>query len=336
MPQTAQYHRFGTSEVLKIEETASEKLGKEEVLIQVHAVGLNPIDYKIFSGDSKIKMLERINRIQHPSRWISDSQIFPRGVGRDFSGKIIALGEDVSEFSINDRVFGTLRSAPGLGNPKGSLTTELIASSKDVARMPENVDFVTASTLGVAAQTVCGAFRTLDLKPTDTLAISAASGGIGSMAVQLAATKGLKVVGIASEAHQSYLQSLGATPINYAVGKDAVVERIHDEGSTKFLDCFGGDYVQIGLKAGIPPRGIGTLVPNPVSLLRGAQFTGSRHGLPTDLATIASYVKNQEINIRIEEIYPFTVKGIQRAYNVLAKGHTNGKLVIDFNNLLQF
>ncbi|SIK46498.1 oxidoreductase, zinc-binding dehydrogenase family protein [Mycobacteroides abscessus subsp. abscessus] len=331
MPQTVQYHRFGDPSVLEIVETASEKLGRREVAIQVHAVGLNPIDYKIFEGDPKIKMLERVHRAKHPRDWISTTKIFPRGVGRDFSGEIIAIGEDVSRFSIGDPVFGTLRSEPGLGTSKGSLSTEVTASVDEIERIPSNVDFLTAATLGVAAQTVCGAFRSLEVNATDTLVISAASGGIGSLATQLAIAKETKVIGIAGDSHQSYIRSLDAIAVSYSYGPQAIIESIQQNGASKFLDCFGGDYVDIALKAGLPPQKIGTLVPSPKALLRRVKFTGSRHGAPTDLARIAEYVANNRVDIHIDNIFPFTVQGIQEGYSVLAEGHTSGKVVIDFN-----
>lgn len=330
MPQAVQYHRFGDPKVLRIEETVLGELERKEVAVQVYAAGLNPIDYKIFAGDSKIKMLERIHRARHPKQWVSSTQVFPRGVGRDFSGKIIAIGDDVSHFSVGDSVFGTLRSAPGLGSSKGSLTTLVIACEDEIELIPDNIDFITASTLGVAAQTVWGAFRTLDLNSTDTLVISAASGGIGSLATQLAVAKGIKVIGIAGDAHQPYIRSLGATAVSYSSGSQTIIESIRQNGATKLLDCFGGEYVGIALEAGLPSQNIGTLVPSPKALLRRVKFTGSRHGLPDDLARMAKYVENGSVHVRIDGVFPFTVQGVQHGYEVLAEGHTSGKLVIDF------
>lgn len=330
MPQTIQYHRFGGPEVLTLEETPPQRIESQEVIIAVHATGLNPIDYKIVAGDQKIKMLERIQRIQRPNQWLSGSQIFPRGVGRDFSGTILQLGKDVKD-SPHDRVFGTLRSAPGLGNSQGSLTTELITSVDNIAPTPPEIDDVTASTLGVAAQTVCGAFRTLDIEPSDTLVISAASGGVGSLAAQLAVAHGAKVIGIAGPGHQSYIQSLGATALSYSSGRNVMVEQIRRQKPTKFLDCFGGPYVDIALQAGLPARHVGTLVPSPLSLLRGAKFTGSRHGVSADLQTVAALIAAGKIDIRVEEVFPFTQEGVQRGYSVLAQGHASGKLVVDLS-----
>lgn len=331
MPQTIQYHRFGGPEVLTLEETPPQRIGSQEVIIAVHAAGLNPIDYKIVVGDQKIKMLERIQRIQHPHQWFSGSRIFPRGVGRDFSGTILQIGKDVTEFSLHDRVFGTLRSAPGLGKPQGSLTTELITSVDNITLTPPEINDVTASTLGVAAQTVCGAFRALEIEPSDTLVISAASGGMGSLATQLAVARGAKVIGIAGPGHQSYIQSLGATAVSYSSGRNIMVEQIRRHKPTKFLDCFGGPYVDIALQAGLPARHVGTLVPSPLSLLRGAKFTGSRHGTSADLQTVAALIATGKIDIRVEEVFPFTKEGVQRGYSVLAQGHAGGKLVIDLS-----
>ena len=332
MTLAIQYRSFGGPEVLALEETTTQTVGNREVLVKVHAVGLNPIDYKIFTGDSTIRMLERLHRIQHLNDWFSSpSQIFPRGVARDFSGTVLALGKEITEFSVGERVFGTLRSAPGLGSPKGALATELVASAEDIASIPTRVDFISAATLGVAAQTAWGAFRTLDLQPTDILGISAASGGIGSLATQLAVSRGIKVVGIAGDSSQSYLQGLGATALSYSSGRELLIEEIRNEGVTKFLDCYGGDYPRIAMRAGISARHIGTLVPNPLLLARGVKFTGSRHGVPGDLATAVTLINEGKIGVNVEQIFPFTADSVRDAYRVLNEGHVSGKLVVQMN-----
>ena len=96
---------------------------------------------------------------------------------------------------------------------------------------PEALDFVRAASLGVVAETACGALRALDVAPGDVLIVSAASGGVGSMAVQLAARAGAAVIGIAGERNLDYIRSLGATAVAYGEGLGAFFEITH-------LECF--------------------------------------------------------------------------------------------------
>ena len=101
---------------------------------------------------------------------------------------------------------------------------------------------------------------------------------------------------------------------------------------TKLLDCYGGTYVRLGRDLGLTGRAIGTLVPSPAAILRGAQFTGSRHSSGRgDLEEVAQLVADDAIKVEVAHTYSFTVEQIRAAYTELAKGHVRGKLVIDLS-----
>lgn len=324
-----QYNDFGNEEVLDLVTVEAQVLLDHQVRVRVCSVGLNPIDYKIFEGVKQLRMLSFFTKLRHPGKWFeSKKSLFPRGVGRDFSGIICEVGKGVSNFSVGDEVFGTIISAPGLGTKKGALATEICVSETEIALMPKNIDFDHAATMGVAALTVGGAFRKIGLSKDDTIVISAASGGIGSIAVQYAASMGATVLGIASKQNADYLKSIGAIPIAYGENvKDSILAAT-SKPITKLLDCYGREYVDLGFELGLKGENIGTLVPSPYVILRGAKFTGPRHSNYDDFIMMSNLVSNGDVSIHLDKVYDFSLSDIKEAYKELRMGHTKGKKVV--------
>lgn len=170
--QAVQYDCFGPVENLKLANVPGENPEEGQVKIAVRAVGLNPVDYKIFEGSPQLRMLSRAMKIRNPRRWFeSKKSQFPRGVGRDFSGTVLEVGPGVSGYHVGDEVFGTIVSAPGLGTKRGSLATEICVNTGDIALKPASIDFDHAAAMGVAALTVGGAFRHIGVGAGDTVVI---------------------------------------------------------------------------------------------------------------------------------------------------------------------
>ena len=331
MGRAIEYRRFGGPEVLEEVERPTQAPGDGEVRIAVRAVGLNPLDFKTFEGD--LRPVERVQRLIHPRRWLEGaSSRFPRGVARDFAGVIDAVGTNVTDLAVGDAVLGTLRSAPGQADTRGAFTTELVAPTGDVVKKPAPLSFTQAACLGVASQTARGAFRQLNLHEGDVIVISAAAGGVGSIAAQLALSRGATVIGIAGARNTEYLRSLGTIPVTYGENLTSRVREAAPSPITKLLDCYGGTYVQLGRDLGLTGRSIGTLVPSPTAILRGAQFTGSRHSSGRiDLEEVAQLVADDVIKAEIARTYPYTLEPVRAAYTELAKGHVRGKLVVDLS-----
>ena len=267
--------------------------------------------------------------LRDPRRWFeSNKSQFPRGVGRDFSGTVTELGPGVSDYSVGDEVFGTIVSAPGLGTKRGSLATEICVNTGDITHKPATIDFEHAAVMGVAALTVGGAFRRIGLSANDTVVISAASGGIGSTAAQYAVARGTRVIGIASAANAEFIKSMGAVPVAYGDGVKERVLQVSDGRVTKFLDCYGGDYVSLAFSLGLKGEDIGTLVPSPKAIIRGAQFTGPRHSNYEDFKTLAELATAGKVSIHLDRVYGFTIEDVRAAYRDLQVGHTRGKRVV--------
>ena len=331
MSRAIEYRRFGGPEVLEEVERPAQAPGNGAVRIAVRAVGLTPLDFKTFEGN--LRPVERVQRLIHPRRWLEGASArFPRGVARDFAGVIDAVGANVTDLAEGDAVLGTLRSAPGQADTRGALTTELVAPADDVVKKPAPLPFTQAACLGVASQTACGAFRQLNLYEGDVIVISAAAGGVGSVAAQLALIRGATVIGIAGTRNAEYLRSLGAIPVTYGGNLTSRVRDAAPSPVTKLLDCYGSGYVQLGRDLGLTGRSIGTLVPSPAAILRGARFTGSRHSSGRgDLEEVAQLVADDAIKVEVAHAYSFTLEQVRAAYTELATGHVRGKLVVDLS-----
>ena len=326
--QAIQYSRFGDEEVLDLVNIKSDSLKLNQVRVEVHAVGLNPIDYKTFEGAKPLRFLSFMTKLRKPSRWFeSKSSLFPRGVGRDFAGVITEVGEGVNRFAVGDKVFGTMISDPGLGTKRGALATEVCVNESEIVLKPEMIDMNHAATMGVASLTVGGAFRKIELNSKDVVVISAA-GGIGSIAVQYAVAKGATVIGIASKKNSEYLKSLGAIPVAYEENIQNALLSESPRPVTKFLDCYGSDYVKLAFSLGLKGSEIGTLVPSPYVMIKGAQFTGPRHSTYDDLNTLAEMVSDGKVRLNIDQVYDFSLKSVREAYRSLKSGHTRGKKVV--------
>lgn len=327
--QAIQYSRFGDEEVLDLVNVKSDALEANQVRVEVYAVGLNPIDYKTFEGAKPLRFLSFMTKLKQPSRWFeSKSSLFPRGVARDFAGVITEIGEGVSRFAVGDKVFGTMISDPGLGTKRGALATEVCANELEIELKPDMIDMNHSATMGVASLTVGGAFRKIELSSKDVVVISAAAGGIGSIAVQYAVAKGATVIGIASKKNSDYLKSLGAIPVAYEENIQNALLSASAKQITKFLDCYGSDYVKLAFSLGLKATAIGTLVPSPYVMIRGAQFTGPRHSTYDDLNTLSEMVSDGKVRLNIDQVYDFSLKSVREAYRSLKSGHTRGKKVV--------
>ena len=208
------------------------------------------------------------------------------------------------------------------------MATEICVNESEIVLKPKTIDMNHAATMGVASLTVGGAFRKIELSSNDVVVISAATGGIGSIAVQYAVAKGATVIGIASKKNSEYLKSLGAIPVAYEENIHNALLSATPKPITKFLDCYGSDYVKLAFSLGLKGSEIGTLVPSPYVIIRGAQFTGPRHSTYDDFKALAEMVSDGKVQLNIDQVYDFSLKSVREAYRSLKLGHTRGKKVV--------
>jgi len=180
-------HEYGPAKNLKLEDFADPTPARGEVLIRVHAAGVNPIDWKMRSGAAKDRFPVE----------------FPAILGYDFAGIVQALGEDVTTFTVGDRVFG--RTA----RTYAELTT---AKASEIAKVPEGLDLTTAAALPVIATTAHQLIHeAVNAQPGQTILLTGALGSVGRIAIFSALELGAKVIAGVRKKQIDEALSLGAT-----------------------------------------------------------------------------------------------------------------------------
>lgn len=182
-------YEYGAADVLRYEEVEAPKIKPDELLVKVHAAGVNPIDWKIRKGMLKV---------------ISGNK-FPMILGFDLAGEVLEVGSQVESFKVGDEIYGSL-SVPG------GAYAELAAVSQKVAAVkPANISFEEAAALPVAALTALQSLRDkANIQPSQTVLVNGASGGVGIFAVQIAKALGAEVTGVCSSKNLDFVKSLGA------------------------------------------------------------------------------------------------------------------------------
>jgi len=211
-------HNYGGPETLKYEDAPRPKPQAGEVLIRVHAAGVNPIDWKVREGEMK-------------DFW---PHKFPLILGWDLSGVVEKLGRGVSRFKIGDEVYGLPDPTRG-----GAYADFIAARESEFSLKPKSLHHIRAGAVPLAALTAWQSlFDTGQLQPDQRVLIHAGSGGVGHFAVQLAKWKGAYVFATASTKNQDLLRKLGVDePIDYTQQRFEDIARKIDI----VLDTLGGE-----------------------------------------------------------------------------------------------
>ncbi|WP_432981904.1 NADP-dependent oxidoreductase [Dactylosporangium sp. CA-233914] len=295
------FDRFGGPEVLQLGQIEEPHAGPGEIRIHVRATGLNPLDYRIRNG------------------WLADSvpTTFPAVPGNEASGIVDEVGEGVTGVTVGDAVFGLTSG--------GSFAQ--FALSSVFAAKPADLDWAEAAALPVAGATARRDLDLLDVTAGDTVLIHGAAGGIGTVAVQLAAARGATVIGTASPANHEYLRSLGAIPVAYGDGLVDRVREIAPQGIDAVYDIAGQGALpdSITLRGGTTDR-----------ILTIADFAGPSlgialpmHVLP-DAAQILTEQADQVVDgkLRITIAAALPLADAAKAMERSETGHAQGKIVL--------
>jgi NADPH:quinone reductase-like Zn-dependent oxidoreductase len=301
MPKAVRYDEFGGIDVLRVEEVERPVPGDGQVLVRVKAAGINPSEAAIRTG----AVAELF-----PST-------FPSGQGSDLAGVI----EGVGGFSPGDEVIG-------FTNNRASQAELVLVEAGDLTRKPEKVSWEAAGGLYVAGTTAWGAVHAVQPKEGETVVISAAAGGVGSIAAQLARRTGATVIGLASESNHEWLKSHGVIPVAYG---DGVADRIRTaapSGVDAFIDTHGDGYVELALALGVAAERIDTIVDFAAAQKHGVKTDGGTAAGPGAkvLAELAGLIADGHLEVPIANVYPLAQ--VHEAYTELERRHTRGKIVL--------
>ena len=304
MPRAVQYDTYGDIDVLQVREVPRPVAGPGQVVVAVRAAGINPGEAAIRKG-------------VFAKRWPST---FPSGQGSDLAGVVDELGSGGSDWAAGDEVLG-------FTHDRASHADFVVVESTDLTRKPAGLSWEQAGALHVVGATAWAAVRALDLTPTDTLVVSGAAGGVGSLAVQLARRTGATDIGLAGEANHEWLREKGVLPLTYG---DGVADRINTaapKGVDAFLDTFGGGYVELALSMRIDPKRINTIIDFDAAAEHGVLTVGMSAGSSAGvLSEVAGLVAAGEVDLPIAAT--FSLEDVRAAYSQLERRHTRGKIVL--------
>jgi len=184
---------YGGPESAELADVPPPQPGPRDILVQVRAAGLNPVDFKFRNG--------MLRAVQRPK--------LPFVLGNELAGEVIAAGRDVTRFRAGDRLFARTGK-----DRSGAFAEQACIDEDDAAPMPRNLDFTTAAAVPLAALTALQALRDeLDIKPGQRVFISGGAGGVGTFAIQIAKWLGAHVTTTASKRGEALVRSLGADEV---------------------------------------------------------------------------------------------------------------------------
>ncbi|MGV9676641.1 NADP-dependent oxidoreductase [Nocardia sp. NPDC003482] len=304
MAHAVRFDEYGDVDVLNVVEVPDPAPGPGEVLVAVVAAGINPGESKIRAG------------LLH-DRWPAT---FPSGQGTDFAGRVAALGDGVSGIAVGDEVLG-------FTNNRASHATHVVVPAEQVTPKPADLSWDIAGALFVAGTTAFAAVRAVSPEAGETIAVSGASGGVGSIVVQLLRARDVTVLGIAGPAKHDWLRAHGVTPIAYGEGLAERLRTAAPDGIDAFIDTYGSGYVELALELGVKPDRINTIIDFPAVEKYGVKSEGNAAADTIDvLAELADLAAAGTLEIPIAATYPLTA--VRAAYRELERDHTHGKIVL--------
>ncbi|GLZ09490.1 NADPH:quinone reductase [Actinomadura sp. NBRC 104412] len=304
MPKAVRFNGYGGIDVLRVVEVERPVPRPGQVLIRVKAAGINP-------GESSIR-----EGLLH-QRWPAT---FPSGQGSDLAGVAEEIGEGVEGATVGDELIGFTHDrashAEYVAVPAGNLTPK-----------PGNVPWEAGGALFIAGTAAYAAVRAVGAGEGDTVVVSGAAGGVGSIAVQLARNAGADVIGLAGERNHGWLAGHGIRPLAYG---DGVADRIREAAGGRvdaFIDTFGRGYVRLALDLGVAPERINTIIDFAAVAEHGVKGEGTAAAASAKvLAELAAAIAAGRLEVPIARTYP--LEKVQDAFRELERRHTRGKIVL--------
>jgi NADPH:quinone reductase-like Zn-dependent oxidoreductase len=278
--------------------------GPGRVLVAVKAAGINPGEIAIREG------------YLH-DRWPAT---FPSGQGTDLAGVVRTVGDGVSAFVAGDEVLGWTEERASQAELVAVPAGQLVAK-------PASVQWEVAGSLFVAAFAAYASVDAVAPQAGETVVVSAAAGGVGSVAVQLARRTGATVIGLASERNHDWLRRHDIVPVTYGDGQGDRIRAAADGGIDAFIDAFGGGYVDLAIALGVAPQRINTIIDYDAVQRLGVQAQGT-HAIASAelLAEITGWVADGSLEIPVARTFP--LEQVRDAFGELAERHTHGKIVL--------
>lgn len=298
------YARYGGPEVLELTDLPLPKVPPGWVLVRVRSAAINPVDWKIMAGG-----LDPLMETQ-----------FPVVPGWDVSGVVESAGIDVPEWAPGDEVVSYARTDWVHG---GTMAEYVALPARLLAPKPASVDWDRAASLPLAGLTAYQVLARLEVGAGQTVLVHNAAGGVGGFAVQLAAARGARVIGTASEPNHDYLRGLGAEPVAYGDGLPDRVRELAPEGVDVVVDLVGGVVEQT--LAVLKDGGRHASVADDAVEAHGGTWMWVRPSAE-DLTELSRLVDRGVLRIELARSVPLA-EAVE-AYRLSQEGHVRGKIAV--------
>lgn len=304
MARAVRFDEYGTVDVLRVEDIPDPVAGEGGILVAVVATGINPGEASIRAG-----LLDSL----YPTT-------FPSGEGSDFAGRVRAVGAGAERFSVGDEVLGWT-------DTRSAHADLLVAPADQVIAKPAELSWEQAGSLFVAGTTAYAAVAAVGAAPGETVAVSGAAGGVGSIVVQLLRGRDVRVLGIAGPDNHDYLTSLGVEPIAYGDGLEDRLRVAAPDGIDAFIDTFGNGYVELAVGLGVDTQRVDTIIDFEAAGRFGVKSDGSAAAARAEVLTeLVDLLVAGTVTIPIAATYP--LDQVREAFTELARHHTRGKIVL--------
>ncbi|MCH8274508.1 MAG: NAD(P)-dependent alcohol dehydrogenase [Armatimonadetes bacterium] len=304
------YQKYGSPDVLELQEVEKPTVTDGEVLVRVHAASVNPLDWHFLRG--KPFVVRIFAGLVRPKRKI---------LGADVAGRVEAVGGKVTQFQPGDEIFG---------NRFGAFAEYLCVPERGVVLKPANLTYEEAAAVPVAALTALQGLRDKgQIQPGHKVLINGASGGVGTFAVQIAKSFGAEVTGVCSTRNLDMVRSIGA-------------DRVIDYSEEDFTQTGGrydlildavGNHSLSDCKRALHANGIYVAVAGSLVRALWIAMTGRKRmvGMLTksnreDMGFLKELLETGKVTPVIDRRYPLSE--VAEALRYLEEGHAQGKVVI--------
>jgi NADPH:quinone reductase-like Zn-dependent oxidoreductase len=307
-------HGFGSPDVLRVTEVGRPQPLPTEVLVRVHAAGINPVDWKTRAGNGMAGVLGEP----------------PFVLGWDVSGVVAEVGFGVTTLRVGDEVYGM----PWFPRAAGGYAEYVAAPARQFARKPRNIGHEEAAATPLAALTAWQALvDTAEVRAGQRVLVHAAAGGVGHFAVQFARHLDAHVIGTASAARREWLTRIGAHEVvDYTAVRfedvvrdvDVVIDLVgdvHDKTATRSLEVLRQGGLLVSIPSGVSPELAAAAHERGV---RVSPFLVEPDGAA--LTTIAKLIESTRVEVAVDQVFP--LERAAAAHALGENGHVRGKLVL--------
>ena len=307
--KAAQFDKYGGPEVIEIKETAKPAPGKGQVLVEVFASSVNPIDWKVREG--YLKDFSPLN--------------FPVTIGGNFSGVVSEVGEGVTKFKTGDEVYG---QALVLNGGSGSMAEFLVSNVDNTSAKPNNINHTEAASLPlVGVSALQAVVQHINLQKGQKILIQGGAGGIGTIAIQIAKSVGAYIATTVSSKDIEFVKNLGADEvIDYK--KEKFEEKLSELDGV--FDASGAKPSEESLKV-LKKGGIFVSMTGQADETLAKKYGVSAIGesadvLKSNLDKLRELVEKGVVKSQVDRIYP--LEQTREAFEYQEEGHPRGKVVI--------